>query len=71
MLDKYALSAGLKKLTPHMLRHTFCKNLADSGVGLAEIARLAGHDSILTTQRYVTPSTGDLEQAIHKLGGEE
>jgi integrase/recombinase XerC len=71
MLDKYAEAAGLEHLTPHMLRHTFCKNLVDGGAGLPEVARLAGHESILTTQRYVTPSSGDLERAIERLGGVE
>ena len=69
LLAKYAGAAKIKKLTPHMLRHTFCKNLIDAGVGLPEVARMAGHESILTTQRYVTPSAGDLERAIEKLGG--
>jgi integrase/recombinase XerC len=70
LLDKYAEAAKLDNLTPHMLRHTFCKNLADLGVGLAEIARLAGHESILTTQRYVTPSGLDLDRAIDRMGAD-
>jgi integrase/recombinase XerC len=71
MLDKYAPAAHLDPLTPHMLRHTFCKNLDRAGVGLPEIARLAGHSSILTTQRYVTASEGDIERAMDRLGTED
>lgn len=71
MLDKYAPAAKLEPLTPHMLRHTFCKNLERAGVSLPEIARLAGHSSILTTQRYVTPSGGDLERAMDRLGADD
>jgi integrase/recombinase XerC len=71
MLSKYAPGAKLEPLTPHMLRHTFCKNLVRAGVGLPEIARLAGHSSILTTQRYVTPSADDLERAMDRLGADD
>ncbi|NBH64008.1 tyrosine-type recombinase/integrase [Francisella noatunensis subsp. noatunensis] len=28
-------------ITPHILRHTFCKNLVNAGVGLEQIAVLA------------------------------
>jgi len=71
MLDRYAPAAKIPNLTPHMLRHTFCKNLVNAGVGLPEIARLAGHESILVTQRYVTPSGGDLERAMDRLGADD
>jgi len=71
MLDKYAPAAKLEPLTPHMLRHTFCKNLERAGVSLPEIARLAGHSSILTTQRYLTPSEGDIERAMDRLGADD
>ena len=63
ILAHYAAAAGVE-VSAHTLRHTFCKNLIDSGVGLVEVARLAGHESITTTQRYVTPSAADLERAV-------
>jgi integrase len=36
----------------HWLRHTFCTALAQSGVSLHEIKRLAGHSSITVTEQY-------------------
>jgi len=51
----------------HSLRHTFCKNLVDVGVPIQNIAKLAGHDSIQTTQRYVEASEDDLRKAIQSL----
>ncbi|MEF3301911.1 tyrosine-type recombinase/integrase [Paenibacillus sp. GYB003] len=51
----------------HSLRHTFCKTLVDRGVSIHDVARLAGHDSIQTTQRYVEPSKDDLRAAINKI----
>jgi integrase/recombinase XerC len=59
--------AGLGNLTPHQLRHTFGKNLVDSGVGLEKVAALLGHSNLNTTRIYVTPNQQDLEQAVDKL----
>jgi site-specific recombinase XerD len=49
-------------------RHTFCKNLIDAGVGLEQVATLAGHESLETTRRYCTPSRLDLERAVERIG---
>jgi len=57
-------SAGLERLTPHVLRHTFAKNLVDAKVGLEKIAALLGHSNLNTTRIYVTPNQRDLEQAV-------
>jgi integrase/recombinase XerC len=59
--------AGLDNLTPHQLRHTFGKNLVDSGVGLEKVAALLGHSNLNTTRIYITPNQQDLEQAVNKL----
>ncbi|AEG61076.1 tyrosine-type recombinase/integrase [Desulforamulus ruminis] len=55
MVTKYAKDAGLKDVSPHTLRHTFCKSLADQGFRLERIAYLAGHESLETTRRYTRP----------------
>jgi len=45
--------AGItKKLTPHILRHTFCTNLLHHGADITHIKDLAGHQDIQTTARY-------------------
>jgi site-specific recombinase XerD len=45
--------AGIdKKLTPHILRHTFCTNLLHGGADITFIRDLAGHADIQTTARY-------------------
>jgi integrase/recombinase XerC len=67
LLGKYLTTAKLTRLTPHVLRHTFCKSLVDSGVGLEKVASLAGHDSLETTRRYVEPSLRDLAQAVELI----
>jgi integrase/recombinase XerD len=41
-----------KKLTPHILRHTFCTGLLHRGADITYIKDLAGHQDIETTARY-------------------
>ena len=67
IVGKYAKQAGLANLSPHSLRHTFCKNLIDAHIGLETVARLAGHAHIQTTRRYCEPSWPDLERAVAVL----
>ena len=67
MLKRFGQKAELKNLTPHMLRHTFGKNLVDRGVGLEKVAALLGHSSLNTTRIYVKPNQKDLEDAVDEL----
>lgn len=50
MVTKYAKDARLKDVSPHTLRHAFCKSLADQRVRFEHIAYLAGHESLETTR---------------------
>jgi len=59
--------ARIQKMTPHMARHTFAKNLVNSGVTLEKIAMLLGHTSLDTTMVYTTPGMSDLDQAVRVL----
>lgn len=51
----------------HSLRHSFCSNLVGKGVSLYVIKSLAGHQSIVTTQRYSHLRKENLQQAIELL----
>ena len=66
-MTRIGRQAGLPALTPHMLRHSFAKNLIDSGVGLEKVASLLGHSSLNTTRIYVTPNQADLEKAVDQI----
>lgn len=44
--------AGVKLATPHVLRHSYCTWLAQQGLSIFDIAGLAGHESVETTQKY-------------------
>jgi integrase/recombinase XerC len=61
----------LEFISPHLLRHTFCKNLVDANIGLEKIALLAGHESLDTTRLYCQPSFDDLTDSVEKIGEEE
>ncbi|WP_054969886.1 tyrosine-type recombinase/integrase [Alicyclobacillus ferrooxydans] len=51
----------------HSFRHSFCKNLLDSGQSLNVVAQLAGHESVETTLRYLRPSESDLYRAVQQI----
>jgi site-specific recombinase XerD len=70
-LAPYVRAADLKDVTPHSLRHSFCKNLVNAGVSLEKVAALAGHESLETTRRYCEPSLQDLQQAVEMVSEEE
>ncbi len=70
LLKKYSCNARLEKVTPHVLRHTFCKSLIDAGVPVDRVALLAGHESLNTTAKYTMVNGVDLLSAVEKLAWE-
>ncbi len=69
LLQELGKSARIPQMTPHMARHTFAKNLVNSGVTLEKVAMLLGHSSLDTTLVYTTPGLSDLDQAVRVLDG--
>lgn len=58
---------GVRKLGPHCCRHTYVTHLEANQVPLAEIARLVGHSTVSTTNRYLHISSETLERAVSTL----
>jgi integrase/recombinase XerD len=68
-MEKVFKAANLSAYSCHSLRHTAAKLWVDhKGIEVAQ--RLLGHESIQTTQRYVTPSEHDLRQAVDATSSE-
>jgi len=62
MLTKYGIH-------PHMLRHTYGRELVANGIDIATVAELMGHADINVTRRYAKPTERELEEAVSKVFG--
>nr|WP_321411278.1 site-specific integrase [uncultured Carboxylicivirga sp.] len=68
VLKRSALKAGIKRrVTPHMLRHSFATHLLEQGTDLRYIQELLGHSSSKTTEIYTYVSNKELKRIKNPL----
>ena len=71
IIKRYAIKAGItRKVTPHIIRHSFATDLLESGADIRSVQALLGHANIATTQVYTHVTDKHLREVHKKFHGQ-
>ncbi len=72
IVKHHATRAGItKKVTPHVVRHSFATDLLQNGADIRSVQALLGHANIATTQVYTHVTDKHLKEIHHKFHNKE
>jgi site-specific recombinase XerD len=70
MVKRYAQKAGItKKISPHVLRHTYATQYYRQTKDIETLRRILGHSDISTTTIYITLANIDVENGMKSFKG--